>query len=166
MTLRQRFLKWVYPIWMWWGRVSGLNNLILTGDKPPPVSFYELKSTLNNGQPFDFSSLKGKSVLLVNTASNCGYTRQYDELEKLSQQYKEILVVLAFPSNDFKRQENLSDAEIGNFCRTNYGISFPLMKKISVLRSENPHPVFLWLTDPGKNDGIKNSLPGIFANTL
>jgi glutathione peroxidase len=151
MTIRQRFLKLIYPLWIWFAGKKGLNTKNLSNKTAPPVSFYELKDTLNNGQPFDFAQLKGKKVMLVNTASNCGYTGQYDDLQKLSEQYKDRLVVLGFPANDFKEQEKGSDEEIAEFCRINFGVSFPLMRKSSVVKGADQNPVFEWLSDPGKN---------------
>lgn len=151
MTYRQKVLKAVYPVWMWFTKLTGKNTKELAGNKQPVVSFYSLSSTLNNGNNFDFASLKGKKVLLVNTASNCGYTNQYADLEKLAEQYKDKLVVLGFPANDFKEQEKGTDEEIAQFCKANYGITFPLMKKSVVVPSSQQHPVYQWLTDPAKN---------------
>ena len=116
----------------------------------PPVSFYSLSGTLNNGKEFLFESLQGKFVLLVNTASECGYTGQYDNLEKLHQLYKDKLVVLGFPANDFGGQEPGSDADISEFCRINFGVTFTLFTKAPVTGS-SIQPVFQWLTDPAKN---------------
>ncbi len=152
MTARQRFLKIVYPLWIWFAGKKGLNTKNISNEKAvPPVPFHSLKDNLNNGQVFDLAQLKGKKVMLVNTASNCGYTGQYDDLQKLSEQYKDKLVVLGFPANDFKEQEKGSDEEIAAFCRINFGVSFPLMKKSSVIRSADQNPIFQWLTDPAKN---------------
>ena len=117
----------------------------------PPVSFYTLSATLNNGKDFSFENLKGKKVLLVNTASDCGYTPQYAELQKLYQHSKEDLEIIAFPANDFKEQEKGSDEEIATFCSVNYGVSFPLTKKAVVVKNERQHPVFNWLTSKEKN---------------
>lgn len=152
MTLRQRLLKLVYPLLMLVRKRVGNRNVVLS-DKgtTPPVSFYSLKGKLNAGQELDFNSLKGKKVLLVNTASNCGYTNQYDQLEKLSEQYKDRLAVIAFPANDFKEQEKGDNAEIAAFCRINYGVTFPLMEKSSVLKKSGQNPVFSWLSDPAQN---------------
>lgn len=152
MTLRQKILKAVYPAFMWWGKLTGKNVLRLSNQKTQPaVSFYTLKDTLNNGNVFDFSTLKGKKVVLVNTASDCGYTDQYDDLQKLYQQYNNKLVILGFPANDFKEQEKGSDEEIAQFCRINYGVTFPLMKKSSVKKGPGQNPVFQWLSDSTKN---------------
>ena len=89
--------------------------------------------------------------MLVNTASNCGYTAQYKELEELYEKYKNQLVIIGFPANDFKEQEKGSDEEIAQFCRVNYGISFPLSKKSVVIKSPEQNPVFRWLTDKSRN---------------
>lgn len=117
----------------------------------PPVSFYTLSVTLNNGKELLFENLKGKKVLLVNTASDCGYTPQYAELQKLYQHSKEDLEIIAFPANDFREQEKGSDEEIAKFCSINYGVSFPLAKKAVVVKNETQHPVFHWLTSKEKN---------------
>jgi len=152
MTYRQKLLKAVYPGLMWWTKLTGKNVKQLTNEnKTPAVPFYALQDTLNDGTAFNFASLKGKKILLVNTASNCGYTDQYSDLQKLYEQYKDSLVIIGFPANDFKEQEKGTDGEIAKFCKTNYSISFPLMKKSSVIRGDNQNPVFKWLTDSTKN---------------
>jgi glutathione peroxidase len=152
MTYRQKVLKAVYPVWMWWAKMWGKNTAALShGKTPPPVSFYSLKATLNNGQPLDFTSLKGKKILLVNTASDCGYTDQYKDLEELYEKNKDKLVVIGFPANDFKEQEKGTDEEIAQFCKLNYGISFPLVKKSTVIKTGEQNDVFRWLTDPSQN---------------
>ena len=118
MTGRQKILKAVYPLFMWWSNKKGVGTKKLgSTDVAPPVSFYSLKDTLINGTPFDFASLKGRKVLLVNTASDCGYTGQYDDLQKLSERYKDKLVVIGFPANDFKEQEKGNNNDIAEFCR-------------------------------------------------
>lgn len=158
MTYRQKILKAVYPAWMWWAKLTGKNAKELSGSHQPLVSFYTLKAVANNGTELDFSSLKGKKVLLVNTASDCGYTDQYADLQQLSETYKDKLVVIGFPANDFKEQEKGSDAEIATFCKLNYGITFPLMKKSTVIKSSEQNSVFQWLTDSAKN-GWNNKPP-------
>lgn len=159
MTYRQKILKTIYPVLMWWTKKRGMNSTELSNDKAqPPVSFYSLTDTLNNGTTFDFSSLKGKKVLLVNTASDCGYTDQYDDLQKLYNEYRDKLIVIGFPANDFKQQEKGTDEEIASFCKLNYGVNFPLMKKSMVIKTENQNPVFQWLTDSSKN-GWNNKQP-------
>src|SRR5690606_294156 len=104
-----------------------------TQDMQPPVSFYDLSIQLNDGTELPFSTLKGKKILLVNTASNCGYTGQYEGLQKLYEENKEKLVVIGFPANDFKEQEKGTDDEIASFCKINYGVTFPLAKKAHVI---------------------------------
>lgn len=152
MTYRQKVLKAIYPAFMWFTRLTGTNSAKLSNkDKLPPVSFYTLKAGLNNGDSLDFNSLKGKKVLLVNTASDCGYTHQYEDLQALSEEYGQKLVVIGFPANDFKEQEKGTDEEIGAFCKKNYGVSFPLSKKAVVINAAGQHPVFQWLSDPAKN---------------
>jgi len=158
MTYRQKVLKAVYPALMWFTKLTGKNTKELSGTRQPPVSFYSLRGTLNNGESLDFAALQGKKVLLVNTASDCGYTNQYSELQKLSEQYKDKLVVIGFPANDFKEQEKGNDTEIAQFCKVNYGITFTLMKKSSVVTSSLQNPVFQWLTDSSKN-GWNNKVP-------
>ena len=113
--------------------------------------FYTLSTQLNNGTELKFDSLKGKKVLLVNTASNCGYTNQYDDLQKLFEQHQNNLIVIGFPANDFKEQEKGSDDEIAQFCRINFGVTFPLAKKDSVKKGHHQQKVFRWLTDKTKN---------------
>ncbi|MES1214710.1 MAG: glutathione peroxidase [Bacteroidota bacterium] len=159
MTYRQKILKAVYPAWMWWTKLRGKNTAELSNkQKQPPVSFYSLNGVLNNNTGLQLSSLKGKKVLLVNTASNCGYTNQYNDLEKLYEEHKDKLVVIGFPANDFKEQEKGSDEEIAQFCKINYGVTFPLMKKSSVIRSPNQNEIFQWLSDSTKN-GWNNKIP-------
>ncbi len=159
MTYRQKILKAVYPALMWWTKITRKNTKELSGDKQPPVSFYSLKAQLNNGDTLDFNELKGKKVMLVNTASDCGYTNQYSDLQKLADEYKDKLIVLGFPANDFKEQEKGTDAEIASFCQKNYGVTFPLMKKSSVIKSNEQNPVYQWLTDSSKN-GWNTKPPG------
>lgn len=114
-------------------------------------SLYGLKHEMGNGDMVDFAQYKGKKIVIVNTASNCGYTQQYQSLQKLYSLHKDKLVVLGFPSNDFKNQEQGSDQDIHQFCELNFGVSFPLMKKSMVLKGLNQNPVFHWLSDPALN---------------
>lgn len=152
MTGRQKVLKAVYPLWIWWANKRGMGTKkLLAPQVTPAISFYSLKDTLIDDTEFDFVKLRGKRVLLVNTASDCGYTGQYDDLQKLSEKYKDKLVVIGFPANDFKEQEKGSNEEIAAFCKMNFGVRFPLMKKSSVKKGLWQNPVFQWLTDPAKN---------------
>jgi len=160
MTLRQRFLKLVYPLVTWLGRITGRRSKVFTNESPtlPPQSVYNLSVELNNGDSIPLSSYKGKKILVVNTASDCGYTDQYDALQKLYEENKEKLVIIGFPANDFKEQEKGNDEEIERFCRVNYGVTFPLAKKSSVKYGQDQNLVFQWLTDKHKN-GWTNKKP-------
>lgn len=152
MNLRQKILKAVYPAWMKFTGATGKNTDMLHNDNiQPPVSFYSLKATANDGTEFDFAQLKGKKVMLVNTASDCGYTAQYEDLQGLYERNIDKLVIIAFPANDFKEQEKGTDEEIARFCKINFGITFPLMKKSTVVGDTDQNEVFQWLTDPKKN---------------
>lgn len=152
MTYRQKFLKAVYPAFVWWRNLWGSNNKKLSNQKAPPlVPFYSLNDTLNDGTALNLSQFEGKKILLVNTASDCGYTGQYEELERLHEQYKDKLVMIAFPANDFGQQEKGDDNAIASFCKKNYGISFLLMKKSSVVKSPIQNKIYQWLTDPARN---------------
>jgi glutathione peroxidase len=114
-------------------------------------SLHELSVKLNNGNDLDLASFKGKKILLVNTASNCGYTNQYDDLQKLYEGNSDKLAIIAFPANDFKEQEKGSDEEIAEFCRVNYGVTFPLAIKSTVVKGGQQNEVFKWLTDETLN---------------
>ena len=159
MTLRQQFLKLVYPIFNALSKKSSKAALVKRNEKEinPLILFYSLSSTLNNGEELDFENLKGKNVLIVNTASDCGFTAQYEELEKLYQLNKENLVVIAFPANDFKDQEKGTDDEIASFCKLNYGVSFRIMKKTEVVGSHQ-NEIFKWLSNE-QNNGWCNQQP-------
>ncbi len=153
MTLRQSILKTIYPVVMFFGKVFPSKHAALANNKfiQPSVSFYELKAIANNGDTISFEKFKGKKIMIVNTASDCGFTAQYDELEKLHQQYKDNLVILGFPANDFKEQEKKKDDEIASFCKINFGLSFQLMKKSHVVKGVEQNEVFKWLSDSTKN---------------
>lgn len=109
-----------------------------------------------NGKPFALADLKGKKVMIVNTASKCGLTPQYKELEALYQQYKDRdFIIIGFPANNFLGQEPGSNEQIASFCSTNYGVTFPMMSKISV-KGKNMHPLYQFLTQKSKN-GVEDS---------
>lgn len=160
MTPKQKLLKLVYPLVTWFGRITGRRSKVFSNQSPvqPPESIYSLSIDLNNGQSVPLSNYKGKKILFVNTASDCGYTDQYDQLQKLYETNKDKLVVIGFPANDFKEQEKGTDEEIAQFCKINYGVTFPLAKKSSVMAGEEQNPVFQWLTNKNKN-GWTNKKP-------
>ncbi len=119
-------------------------------------SFYDFKVKDINGNTFDLSKLKGKKVLVVNTASKCGFTPQYEALEKLYKKYGgPDFTIICFPANNFLSQEPGTDDEIKEFCTKNYGVTFPMMSKISVKGSDIA-PIYQWLTQKEKN-GVMNS---------
>lgn len=151
MTTRQKLLKVIYPVFTSVTSLFGKNNKTFKSNTLAPVSFYSLKTTLNNGSILDFSTLKNKKVLLVNTASDCGYTKQYDGLQALYEKYQETLVIIGFPANDFGAQEKEADDTIAEFCKINFGVSFPLAKKSTVIKSAAQNEVYKWLTEEQKN---------------
>ena len=108
-----------------------------------PQSIYEFKIPALDGEVIDFSKYKGKKLLIVNTASKCGYTPQYAELQTLSETYGDV-VVLGFPANNFLWQEPGSNEEIAEFCQKNYGVTFQMFEKISV-KGRDKHPLYQWL---------------------
>ncbi len=167
MTFRQKLLKGIYPVLMWLtGKKGGKMTEVLKGNQPAPVSFYSLKAELNNGSVMDFATLRGKQVLLVNTASNCGYTHQYKSLQELYEKHQPGLVVIGFPANDFKEQEKGTDDEIASFCQVNYGVTFPLVKKASVVPGESQQAIFKWLTDASQNGWNKQPPTWNFSKYL
>jgi len=128
----------------WWGW-NFTRGKQVHSEMDAVASFYDLKATTLEGASFDFSTLRGKRVIIVNTASKCGYTPQYAELEELHKEWGgKGLVILGFPCNDFGRQEPGNAEEIGEFCQRNYGVSFTMMEKVSV-KGEAQHPVYAWL---------------------
>jgi glutathione peroxidase len=123
----------------------------------PALSVYDFEALSIDGKPAHLSTQRGKVLLIVNTASECGFTPQFGGLEKLWEKYRERgLVVVGFPSNEFGAQEPGSNEEIGAFCQRNYGVSFPMMSKIEV-NGSNAHPLFQWLTSEAP--GLLGSKP-------
>jgi glutathione peroxidase len=116
-----------------------------------PSSIHDFKVRTIDGKEFNFSELKGKMILVVNTASECGFTPQYEGLEKLYEQYKNKLVIIGFPANNFGQQEPGSNQEIAQFCNSTYKVTFPMMEKISV-KGSDIDPLFKWLTEQPNPD--------------
>ena len=118
------------------------------------------------GNKFDFKTLKGKKVMVVNTASKCGLTYQYENLENLYSQYKNNnFVIIGFPANNFLWQEPGSDEKIASFCKENYGVSFPMMSKISV-KGSSIHPIYKFLTNKSENGVLDSSVSWNFQKYL
>ncbi len=116
----------------------------------PVKSFYDFKLKSIDGKTIDFSQYKGKKLLIVNTASKCGFTKQYAALEELHEKYGDKVVILGFPANNFGGQEPGSNGEIQEFCKKNYGVKFQMFEKISVT-GEDQHPLYQWLSKKDMN---------------
>ena len=116
------------------------------------TSIYDFKVPALDGSTIDFSAYKGKKVLIVNTASKCGYTKQYAELQELYNGHKDKLVIVGFPANNFGQQEPGTNEDIQEFCQKNYGVSFPMAEKISV-KGDDIHPLYKYLTEEAKKLG-------------
>lgn len=114
------------------------------------TSIYDISINNIDEQPTNLSAYKGKKILIVNVASECGYTPQYADLQKLQEQHSGKITVLGFPANNFGGQEPGSNKEIAKFCQKNFGVSFPMFEKISVKGSDK-HPLFKWLSDKSLN---------------
>ena len=131
----------------------------------PSTSIYDFKVPSLDGNTIDLAKYKGKNILIVNTASQCGYTKQYAELEQLYEKYKGNLVIVGFPANNFGQQEPGTNAEIKEFCSKNYGVTFPMAEKISV-KGEDIHPLFKWLTSKQENGVMDAEIKWNFTKFL
>ena len=151
-SFKQKILRKMYPVIRKLGK-KGNNGTVLKNEKNvvPTSSFYDLKVELNGSKPLGFSDFRGRKVILVNTASDCGYTGQYAELQSLHEQFGEALRIIAFPANDFAGQEKGSDSEIAGFCQVNYGVTFPVALKGVVLKKAGQQEVYKWLTGKDLN---------------
>ena len=109
-------------------------------------SLYDFKMNSLDGTPIDFAKYKGKTLLIVNVASKCGNTPQYADLQKMSELYGDKVTILGFPANNFGGQEPGSNAEIGEFCKANYGVTFQMFEKVSV-KGDDQHALFAWLKE-------------------
>lgn len=128
-------------------------------------SIYNFKVPGLEGGSIDFSKFKGKKILVVNTASKCGLTPQYEELEKLYKDHSDKLVIVGFPANNFAQQEPGSNTEIAEFCKKNYGVSFPMAEKVSV-KGDDIAPIFKYLVDEAAKKGIKDPISWNFTKFL
>jgi glutathione peroxidase len=119
--------------------------------RPADKTLYDFKARTIDGVDFDFSTLKGKKVLIVNTASKCGFTPQYQQLEELYKSYGGAkFTIIGFPANNFGAQEPGTNSAIKEFCSKNYGVTFQMMEKISV-KGDDMHPIYKWLTSKAEN---------------
>jgi glutathione peroxidase len=128
-------------------------------------NLYDFKVKTLEGEDFDLSTLKGKKVMVVNVASKCGFTPQYKDLEEMYQKYQGELVIIGFPANNFANQEPGTAAEIREFCTNNYGVTFPLMEKISV-KGDDIHPLYKWLTSEVENGMMDSEVKWNFQKYL
>jgi len=141
-------------------------SMITTATFSQSSGFYDFKVKTLEGETFDFASLKGKKVMIVNTASKCGYTPQYKDLEDLYKKHGgDNFVIIGFPANNFMNQEPGTAEEIREFCTRNYGVSFPVMEKISV-KGKDIHPVYQWLTQKSKNSVMDSEVKWNFQKYL
>ena len=131
----------------------------------PSESIYDIKINALNGKEIDLSDYKGKYILFVNVASECGFTGQYEDLEKLYETYKDKLMVIGVPCNQFGGQEPGTAAEIQTFCKVNYGVTFLLTEKVDV-KGEHQHPLYQWLTDQSKNGSSSSTVQWNFQKYL
>jgi glutathione peroxidase len=135
-----------YNILLWIVSMSLGSSFLsfFSSQKDPKGSLYDFKINSLEGELIDFEKFKGKKLLIVNTASKCGYTYQYEDLQKLHENYGDKITVLGFPANNFLWQEPGSNTEIASFCQRNYGVTFPMFEKISV-KGRDKHPLYKWL---------------------
>jgi glutathione peroxidase len=129
------------------------------------TSIYDFKVSGLEGNEIDFSAFKGKKIMIVNTASKCGFTPQYEELQQLYSKYKDKLVIVGFPANNFGGQEPGANSEIKEFCKRNYGVTFPMAEKVSV-KGADIHPLFQYLTAEAKKLGIEDPIKWNFTKFL
>ncbi len=125
---------------------TAILSILFLATNPMAVSIYDFKMNSIEGKEIDFSQFKGKNVLIVNVASQCGFTPQYSDLQKLHEQYGKKVTILGFPANNFGEQEPGTNAEIQGFCKKNYGVSFQMFEKISV-KGADTHPLYAWLKE-------------------
>lgn len=143
-----------------------LSAVIFTGSIFAQKSFYDFKVKDIDGKDFNLSSLKGKKVLVVNTASKCGNTPQYEQLQGLYEKYGDKkFVIIGFPANNFGQQEPGTNAEIEEFCTKNYGVTFPMMSKISV-KGSDMDPLYKWLTSKSENGVLDSEVTWNFQKYL
>lgn len=131
----------------------------------PSESIYDIKINALNGEDIDFNNYKGKYILFVNVASNCGFTGQYEDLQKLYDTYQDKLMIIGVPCNQFGGQEPGSASEIETFCKINYGVTFLMTEKVDV-KGENQHPLYQWLTQQSKNGTSSSSVKWNFQKYL
>ncbi len=148
--------------------VLAASIILLTSFFSPEIktnSIYKFKVESLDGGKINFKQFKGKKILVVNTASKCGYTPQYEELQKLYTQYSNKLVIVGFPANNFGAQEPGTNTEIKEFCKKNYGVTFPMAAKVSV-KGNDMAPIFKWLTHKSQNGVLDAEIKWNFTKFL
>jgi len=136
-----------------------LVSLLIVAASGAPSGVYDFKVPGLDGKTIDLAQFKGKKIMIVNTASKCGYTPQYADLEKLYNEYKDKLVIIGFPANNFHQQEPGTNAEISEFCTRNFGVTFPMAEKVDVV-GDNIAPIFKYLTDEAHKIGVADPVIG------
>lgn len=159
MGIFKNIIKKFYVGRMQFSKSTGIGIFIRSNTKniSAPISFYTLKAKTTGGIPVSFEEYRNRKMLIVNVASECGFTPQYEELEKLHRLYGDKITVLGFPSNDFGGQEPGNDREIAEFCKINFGVTFRLFHKDHV-KGVGKQPVYQWLCDAARN-GWNNDEP-------
>lgn len=142
-----------------------LKTILLSMIIVASMGIYDFKVNGLDGKPIDLSGYKGKKILIVNTASQCGYTPQYADLQQLYDKYKDKLVVIGFPANNFGQQEPGSNSDIKEFCKKNYGVNFPMAEKVSV-KGDDIHPLFKYLTEEAAKMGVNDPIKWNFTKFL
>lgn len=161
---RNKALIFVYFL-MVAGLIAGIFTDVCAQDNDRKT-LHDFKVEDIYGDPFDLASLAGKKVMVVNTASKCGLTPQFEDLEKLYQEYRESgFVIIGFPANNFMNQEPGSNEDIIEFCQANYGVSFPMMTKISV-KGDDMAPLYQWLTQKSQNGKLDAEVSWNFQKFL
>lgn len=158
-TIKQKVLKRLYPF-IRKAAKNTRNGAVISNDQniAPTTPLYDLEVVLGSGEKLKLEAFKGKKMLLVNTASDCGYTGQYEELQTLHERAGDKVAIIAFPANDFGMQERKDDASIQTFCQVSYGVTFPIAKKGVVRKKTEQQPIYCWLTDKTQN-GWNNHAP-------
>jgi glutathione peroxidase len=139
--------------------------LLLSGLISLSMTIYDFKVPSLEGGSIDFSAYKGKKILVVNTASKCGFTPQYTELQELYKKYEGKLVIIGFPANNFAHQEPGTNKDIKEFCQKNYGVTFPMAEKVSV-KGDDIHPLFKYLTAEAGKLGVEDPIKWNFTKFL
>ncbi len=166
MILRLFFLFMAFLTFLNCGSNAKKPKENIAHSENPPQSIYDFTVQDISGEDFDLSQLKGKKVMIVNTASKCGLTPQYEQLEAIYEKYKDQnFTIIGFPANNFMKQEPGTNEEIAQFCQLNYGVSFPMMSKISVA-GEDQAPIYQYLTQKSLNGFSDNTVQWNFQKYL